>query len=166
MDNPSTRPASQEQRIGIAADHGGFELKQYLVGMLRTPNHLLVDFGDDLLSPTDDYPDFVVPLARSVALGEIDRGIAICGSGVGVCVAANKVKGVRACVLHDMFAARQGVEDDDVNVMCLGGRVIGQALAWELVQVFLAARCSAAERHCRRAAKVAALEGLPFNESR
>jgi ribose 5-phosphate isomerase B len=109
----------------------------------------------------DDYPDFVVPLARAVADGKVERGVAICGSGVGASVAANKVAGVRACLIHENFSAHQGVEDDDLNLICLGGLVVGTATASELVQTFLAARFSGAERHRRRLAKVAALECKP-----
>jgi ribose 5-phosphate isomerase B len=145
--------------LGIAADHGGFELKQFVVMMLREQGHKIVDFGDQQPKPDDDYPDFVIPLARAVASGELDRGIAICGSGVGASVAANKVAGIRACLIHESFSAHQGVEDDDLNVICLGGLVVGPAVAWELVQTFLTARFSGAERHCRRLAKVASLEG-------
>ena len=141
--------------VGIAADHGGFELKQYLIERLRKAGCQVVDFGGRSLDPDDDYPDFVVPLARAVARGEVFRGVAICGSGVGVCVAANKLEGVRACLLHDAFSAHQGVEDDDLNVICLGGLVVGNGLAWQLVQTFLAARFSGADRHRRRLAKVA-----------
>ena len=125
---------------------------------MRAAGYEVVDFGDGRPAADDDYPDFVVPLARAVARGEVDRGVAVCGSGVGACVAANKVAGVRACLIHDGFSAHQGVEDDDLNMICLGGRVIGQALAWELVKTFLAARFSGAERHRRRLAKVAELE--------
>ena len=146
------------KRIGVAADHGGFELKEYLAGMLREADYEVVDFGDGQPKPDDDYPDFVVPLARAVARGEVDRGVAICGSGVGACVAANKVPGVRACLIHEYFSAHQGVEDDDMNVICLGGHVVGNAVAWELVRTFLQARFSGAERHRRRLAKVASLE--------
>jgi ribose 5-phosphate isomerase B len=146
------------KRIGVAADHGGFELKEYLAGMLREADDEVVDFGDGQPKPDDDYPDFVVPLARAVARGEVDRGVAICGSGVGACVAANKVPGVRACLIHEYFSAHQGVEDDDMNVICLGGHVVGSAVAWELVRTFLQARFSGAERHRRRLAKVASLE--------
>jgi ribose 5-phosphate isomerase B len=144
--------------IGIAADHGGFDTKQYLAGMLHAAHYEVVDFGDSQLKPGDDYPDFVVPLARAVACGEVDRGIAICGSGVGACIAANKVAGVRACLIHESFSAHQGVEDDDMNVICLGGRVVTNTVAWELVKIFLQARFSGAERHCRRVAEVAKLE--------
>jgi ribose 5-phosphate isomerase B len=145
-------------RIGVAADHGGFELKEYLAGMLREADYEVLDFGDGQPKPDDDYPDFVVPLALAVARGELDRGVAICGSGVGACIAANKVPGVRACLIHECFSAHQGVEDDDMNVICLGGHVVGNAVAWELVRTFLQARFSGAERHRRRLAKVARLE--------
>jgi ribose 5-phosphate isomerase B len=145
-------------RVGIAADHGGFELKQYLAGMLRGAGHQVTDFGDDRPQPADDYPDFVEPLARAVAAGIVVRGVAICGSGVGASVAANKVPGVRACLIHESFSAHQGVEDDDLNMLCLGGLVVGHAAAWELVQTFLAARFSGAERHRRRLAKILEME--------
>ena len=147
------------KRIGVAADHGGFALKEYLVKRLREAGDEVVDFGDHEPRPDDDYPDFVVPLARAVASGKVERGVAVCGSGVGACVAANKVHGVRACLIQDTFSARQGVEDDNVNVICLGGRVVGDSLAWELVKTFMDARFSGAPRHCRRLAKVAELEG-------
>ena len=145
-------------RVGIAADHGGFPLKERLAGRLRGAGYELVDYGAAQLNPDDDYPDFVVPLARAVARGQVQRGVAICGSGVGAAVVANKVPGVRAALIVDAFSAHQGVEDDDMNLMCLGGRVIGEALAEDLVRTFLAARFSGAERHRRRLAKVAALE--------
>ena len=161
MPNSSPTVEPQPRRIGIAADHGGFELKQHLVEKLREAGNAVIDFGDSLSQPDDDYPDFVVPLARAVACGEVHRGIAICGSGVGAAVAANKVPGVRACLIHENFSAHQGVEDDDLNVLCLGGLVVGHAVAWELIQTFLAARFSGAERHRRRLAKVTELEGKP-----
>jgi len=159
MTDSETVPPGTPKRIGIAADHGGFESKKYLTGMLREGGYEVIDFGDRLLNPEDDYPDFVVPLARAVACGEVDRGVAICGSGVGACIAANKVPGVRACLIHEMFSARQGVEDDNMNVICLGGRVVTNAFAWELAGAFLQARFSGAERHLRRLAKIARLEG-------
>jgi len=146
-------------RIGIAADHAGFGLKNELAKALSKSGHEIVDFGPSSLNPEDDYPDYVVPLARSVANGGVERGIAICGSGVGACVTANKVKGVRAALIHDVFSAHQGVEDDDMNVICFGARVLGQALAWDLTEAFLAARFNNAERHQRRLKKVTALEG-------
>lgn len=146
-------------RIGVAADHGGFALKTEIADALRGAGHVVVDFGAIESAAGDDYPDYVIPLARAVAAGQVERGLAFCGSGVGATIAANKVAGVRACLIHDVFSARQGVEDDDMNLVCMGGRVIGSALAWELMQVFVAARFSGAERHQRRLAKVAALEG-------
>jgi ribose 5-phosphate isomerase B len=145
-------------RIGIAADHGGFEMKEKLAGLLREAGHTVIDFGANQLDSHDDYPDYVIPLAKSVASQEVERGIAVCGSGVGACVAANKVAGVRACLITDSFSAHQGVEDDNMNVLCLGGRVLGMELAWDLVQPYLNAQFSGAERHRRRLAKVASLE--------
>jgi ribose 5-phosphate isomerase B len=145
-------------RIGIAADHGGFALKMQMAESLRGSGHEVVDFGADHMDPDDDYPDFVIPLSRAVAAGEVNRGVALCGSGVGASVAANKVPGVRAGLIHDVFSAHQGVEDDDMNVFCLGGKVIGYALAWELIESFLASHFSGASRHRRRLAKVKELE--------
>ncbi len=147
-------------RVGIASDHGGFVLKEQIAGLLRGAAHEVVDFGAIQSSPGDDYPDYVIPLARAVAAGTIHRGIALCGSGVGASICANKVPGVRAGLIHDVFSAHQGVEDDDMNVVSLGGQVIGPALAWELIQTFLKARFGGAERHQRRVAKVKALETL------
>jgi ribose 5-phosphate isomerase B len=160
MPDLRTVPLRTPKRIGVAADHGGFELKEFLVGMLREAHYEVVDFGDRQPKLDDDYPDFVVPLARAVARGEVDRGIAICGSGVGACIAANKLPGVRACLIHESFSAHQGVEDDDMNMICLGGRVVANTFAWELVRAFLQARFSDAERHRRRLAKVAGLESV------
>jgi ribose 5-phosphate isomerase B len=117
-----------------------------------------VDFGAHQLNSDDDYPDFVIPLGRAVAAGKVDRGVALCGSGVGAAVCANKVKGARACLIEDHFSARQGVEDDNLNIICLGGRIEGPELAWDLIQTFLAAKFNNAPRHLRRLAKVAALE--------
>lgn len=145
-------------RVGIAADHGGFAMKEHLLGLLRTLGHEVVDFGATALDPADDYPDFVVPMARAVAAGQVERGIALCGSGVGACIAANKVPGVRAALIHEAFSARQGVEDDDMNVMAVGGRVVGEAVATILINTFLEARFTGAERFRRRLAKIAALE--------
>jgi len=145
-------------RLGIATDHGGFELKKKIAVRLRDAGHEVEDFGAYDLVPDDDYPDFVIPLARAVAAGKVDRGVAVCGSGVGASVCLNKVKGVRACLIEDQFSARQGVEDDNLNVICLGGRIEGPELAWELVRTFLAATFSQAPRHVRRLGKVAALE--------
>jgi ribose 5-phosphate isomerase B len=133
-------------------------LKEQVAELLRGSSYEVVDFGAHELSPGDDYPDFVIPLARAVAAGQVERGVALCGSGVGASIAANKVAGVRAGLIHDVFSAHQGVEDDDMNVFCLGGKVIGSALAWELIETFLKARFSGAVRHQRRVNKVRALE--------
>jgi ribose 5-phosphate isomerase B len=145
-------------RVGIATDHGGFSLKEDLLARLRAAGHEVVDFGASSLNQGDDYPDFVVPLARAVAAGSVERGVAVCGSGVGAAVCANKVTGVRAGLIGDHFSAHQGVEDDHMNIICLGGRTVGPLLAWELVEAYLAAEYSQAERHLRRLEKVAALE--------
>jgi ribose 5-phosphate isomerase B len=145
-------------RIGLAADHGGFELKEQLKEEIQGLGHEVVDFGALEYNPTDDFPDFVIPLARAVAQGQVDRGIAICGSGVGASIAANKVPGVRAALITEIYSARQGVEHDDMNVLCLGGRVTCFALAWELVKTFLEARFQGAERHRRRLAKINRVE--------
>ena len=153
-------------RVGIATDHGGFGLKEDLLAQLRAAGHDVVDFGADKLSPDDDYPDFVVPLAEAVAAGTVERGVAVCGSGVGASICANKIPGVRAALIHDHFSAGQGVEDDHMNIICLGGRTVGPSVAWELVQTFLAAEYSQAPRHLRRLSKVALLELQPTRTSR
>jgi len=144
--------------IGMAADHGGFEMKCRLIKDLETAGHQIKDYGADQFVEDDDYPDFVVPLAIAVARQEVVRGIAICGSGVGACVAANKISGVRAALITDSFSAHQGVEDDDMNIICLGGRVVGYALALELIEIFLDANFKDTERFHRRLKKVTALE--------
>ena len=144
--------------VGVCTDHGGFELKNQLAQRLRAAGHEVTDFGAFSLDPRDDYPDFVVPLARAVADGKVVRGVAVCGSGVGAAVCANKIAGVRAALIEDHFSARQGVEDDHMNIICLGGRIVGPELAWDLIEAFLAAEFSQAERHLRRLGKVAALE--------
>src|SRR2546429_8511124 len=124
-------------RVGIATDHGGFGLKEDLVAQLRAAGHDVVDFGADKLSPDDDYPDFVVPLAEAVAAGTVERGVAVCGSGVGASICANKLPGVRAALIHDHFSAGQGVEDDHMNILCLGGptarAIVGRVFALELL---------------------------------
>ena len=145
-------------RIGIATDHGGFELKEELAAHLRNAGHELIDMGAYALNPGDDYPDFVIPLAQAVASGRVERGLAVCGSGIGACVCANKVPGVRAGLVEDHYSAHQGVEHDDMNILCLGGRVTGLQVAVELVEAFLAAKFTGEERHVRRLKKVAALE--------
>jgi ribose 5-phosphate isomerase B len=145
-------------KIGIGADHAGFELKQALAARLRECDYDVVDLGAYRLDPGDDYVDYAVAVGRAVTTDAAQRGIVICGSGVGVTVAANKVEGVRACLCHDTYSARQGVEHDDMNVLVLGGRVIGPALAEELVLAFLRARFSGEERHIRRLSKIKQLE--------
>ena len=151
-------------RVGVATDHGGFALKEDLVARLLAARHEVVDFGALRITPDDDYPDFVVPLAEAVAAGTIERGVAICGSGVGASVCANKIPGVRAGLVHDHFTARQGVEDDHMNILCMGGRTVGASVAWDLVETFLGARFSQEERHLRRLAKVASLEPQPVGK--
>ena len=145
-------------RLGVAADHGGFEMKNMLASDLRAMGHEVVDFGAHQPDPVDDYPDFVVPLALAVSRGEVERGVAVCGSGVGASIAANKVPGVRAALITDMFSAHQGVEDDDMNIMCIGGRVVGYELAKDLVNEFLKACFKGDERFRRRLLKVTKLE--------
>ncbi|MGQ0694709.1 MAG: RpiB/LacA/LacB family sugar-phosphate isomerase [Nitrospiraceae bacterium] len=145
-------------RSGIAADHAGFALKGQLQQDLRASGHEVVDYGAHRLDPDDDYLDFVAPLARAVAKAEVDRGVAICGSSIGACIAANKVAGVRAGPCSDHYSAHQGVEHDDMNMICLGGRVVGYVLAWEMIQTFLAARFMGEERLQRRLTKIRALE--------
>jgi ribose 5-phosphate isomerase B len=148
----------KNMRIGIATDHGGFNLKEELVKQLRETGHEVIDFGAHRLNEGDDYPDYVVPLAEAVAAQKVDRGVAICGSGVGASVSANKIRGIRAALIHDHFSARQGVEDDHMNILCMGGRTVGPAVALDLVQTFLAAEFSQAPRHLRRLGKIASLE--------
>ena len=143
-------------QIGFAADHGGYELKRFLMQSLRQRRIAVRDFGAAVLDPDDDYPDFVIPLARAVARREVHRGVAVCGSGVGASVAANKVRGVRAALITDGYSARQGVEDDDMNIICLGGRVVGEALALTLVEAFLDASFKTVPRYRRRLEKIAA----------
>lgn len=145
-------------RVLIGGDHAGFELKTEIAAKLRAAGHDVIDKGAHQYDAADDYPDFSLAVARGVASGEGDRGIIICGSGVGASVAANKVRGVRAAMCHDTYSARQGVEHDDLNVLCLGGRIIGSALAVELVDGFLDAKFSGEERHQRRLDKVLAAE--------
>jgi len=145
-------------KIGIAADHGGYELKAVIHQYLLERGHEVRDFGNTSLDNQDDYPDYVIPLAKAVAAGDLERGIAVCGSGVGASVAANKVQGARAALINDHFSAHQGVEDDNLNILCLGGRVTGNSAALELVQAFLSAQFTHAERHLRRLSKVQELE--------
>lgn len=143
--------------IAVGADHGGFRLKVALVDFLKKLGHTVQDLGT-FTEDAVDYPDYARAVARAVLGRTAERGILICGSGVGAGVAANKFPGIRAAVCHDTFSAHQGVEDDDMNVLCLGARVIGPELAKEIVRVFLAASFSGAERHVRRLVKVAMIE--------
>jgi ribose 5-phosphate isomerase B len=144
--------------IGIATDHGGIELKQQLQQYLEKKGFAVIDFGAFEYDAKDDFPDFVIPLARAVGAGQVDRGIACCGSGVGASIAANKIKNVRACLVTETYSARQGVEHDDMNMICLGGRVIGIAMAEELVNNFLGAEYQGLPRQLRRMGKIADLE--------
>jgi len=144
-------------RIALGADHAGYELKQHIGSMLAESGVTVIDLGTHSEDPVD-YPDFAAAVARAVNDARADRGIIICGSGAGACVAANKVRGIRAAVAHDTYTAHQAVEHDDVNVLCLGSRVIGRNLAEELVRAFIAAEFSHEERHVRRLEKLKALE--------
>ncbi len=144
--------------VGFATDHGGYALREPILKALQAAGHDLVDFGAYRLDPGDDYPDYVIPLARAVAGGKVERGLAVCGSGVGACFTANKIPGVRAALIHENFSAHQGVEDDNMNLLCLGGRVIAFPLALEIIQAYLSAKYVPLERFERRLAKVAAIE--------
>ncbi len=144
-------------RIALGADHAGFPLKKHLSRHLSEAGHTVFDLGTHNEDPVD-YPDFAALVGRAVIDGRADRGIIVCGSGAGACIAANKLKGIRAAVAHDTYTAHQGVEHDDVNVLCLGSRVIGEAIAEELVEAFLNARFTGEDRHMRRLAKVNALD--------
>ena len=145
-------------RIAIGADHAGYALKLKLVGYLEAQGHEVADVGPLELDPLDDYPDFTKAMAGMVATGQAERGVMVCGSGVGACVAANKVRGIRACVCHDTYSAHQGVEHDDMNVLCLGARIVGEEVAMELVNAFLSAHFTGEERHRRRLNKVLEME--------
>ncbi len=144
-------------RLVLGSDHAGYLLKQDLACMLREDGHEVVDVGTDSEAPVD-YPDFAEAVGRAVMEGRAPRGVLICGSGVGASVAANKIRGVRAAICHDTYSAHQGVEHDDLNVLVLGGRIVGPALARDLVRAFVGATYSGEERHVRRLAKITALE--------
>lgn len=144
--------------VAVGSDHAGLSLKPAVLDAIRAAGHTAVDCGAFALDPTDDYPDFAEKVARAITDGRAERGILVCGSGVGASVAANKLHGIRSALCHDTFSARQGVEDDAMNVLALGARVIGPSLAAELVRAFLAARFTDAERHQRRLDKVNAFE--------
>ena len=147
-------------RIVMGADHAGFELKEYLYRRLSEDGYEIVDVGAHEFDKDDDYPDFAKAVGRAVAAGQGDRGILVCGSGVGACVTANKIRGVRACLCHDIYSATQGVEHDDMNVLCLGGQIVGKILAAKLVHGFLSAEYIASGRYKRRVDKILALEQL------
>ena len=144
--------------IALGCDHAGYPLKKILHAWLEKKGHQVLNLGVDTADVPADYPDYARAVAEAVATGKAPRGIIVCGSGVGACVAANKVPGALACMCHDTFSARQGVEDDDLNVLCLGGRVIGSELAFDVVNAFLCAKFSGLERHLRRKNKVLAIE--------
>lgn len=145
-------------RVGIAADHEGYELKQQIAKALDKRGYEVKDFGAHVLRATDDYPDFVIPLAKGVSQFKVQRGIAICGSGIGACVMANKVRGVRAGIVHDMFSARRGVEDDDMNIVCLGARLVTVADSIQWVDYFLTSRFSNSSQNIRRVQKIVFFE--------
>ncbi len=145
-------------KIAIACDHGGFPLKNTIIEVVTKLGHEVVDLGAYQNDPQDDYPDFARYVGQAIQHKQADRGILICGSGVGACVAANKIKGVRACVCHDVYSAGQGVEHDDMNVLCLGGRIIGEETVKMLVKAYVSAKFSGEERHQRRLDKVLAIE--------
>lgn len=144
--------------VAFASDHAGWPLRARVMEEVRSQGHELLDCGGTEMEPGDDYPDRAEAVARAIAEGRAERAILVCGSGVGASVAANKLRGVRACLCHDSFSARQGVEDDDMNVLCLGARIVGEELAADLVRGFLAAHFSGLERHRRRLGKIAVLE--------
>lgn len=148
--------------IALGTDHGGFPLKVELLPWFKTQGYEILDMGAYTLDPTDDYPDFALAVAQAVASGKAERGIIICGSGVGACIVANKLPGIRAGLCHDTYAAHQGVEHDDMNILCLGARVIGIELAKEVVKAFLNAQFSGEERHSRRLEKLKAIERKAF----
>ena len=146
-------------KLAIGCDHAGWDLKQRIAAWLRGQGHTVDEVFPAAFDPHDDYPDAAAAVGREVATGRAERGVIVCGSGVGACVAANKIRGVRAGLCHDTYSARQGVEHDDVNVLCLGARVIGEATAEEVLRAFLGARFSGEERHRRRLKKTMTLEG-------
>ena len=152
-------------RVAVGADHAGYHLKEQIADLLREQGHEVLDVGAHEHDPADDFPDFALALAERVACGDSERGIMVCGSGVGASVAANKTLGIRAAVCHDSYSAHQGVEHDDMNVLCLGARIVGLEVAKELVANFLSAEFSGEERHERRLRKVVAMEDASFRRS-
>jgi len=157
FEQQTTDHGPRNMRIALAADHAGFELKEKMAAYLKEEGFEVMDLGTHGEEPVD-YPDFALAIGKALREGRADRGVLICGSGVGACVAANKIKGIRAGLCHDTYSAHQGVEHDDINVLCLGARVIGEELARELVTAFLAAKFTGEERHVRRLAKIQAIE--------
>jgi ribose 5-phosphate isomerase B len=153
-------------RVGIATDHDGFALKAELMFKLRGEGLEVIEFGAHELTPGDDYPDSVIPLACDVVAGTVDRGVAICGSGAGASVWANKVSGVRASLIYDHFSAKHGVEDDHMKIVRMGGRTVGRKVAWDLLQTFWTAEFSQAERHLRRLNRMISLEALEISDVR
>jgi ribose 5-phosphate isomerase B len=153
-------------RIAVGADHAGVPLNELAIAELRRLGHEVVDLGTHDPSQPDDYPDYAVAVAEQVASGRCERGVLVCGSGVGVSVAANKIHGIRAAMCHDTYSAHQGVEHDDMNVLCLGARVIGPQLMLDILRAFIAARFTGEERHRRRLAKIMALEAPVLEKSR
>lgn len=153
-------------RVALGVDHGGFPLKAQLLPWLQGEGYEILDLGAHSFDSDDDYPDFAEAVARVIASGQAQRGILVCGSGVGACIAANKVPGIRACLCHDTYSARQGVEHDDMNVLCMGARVVGVELAKELIAAFLKARFTGEERHQRRLQKVLAIESRALQGGR
>ena len=145
-------------RVAFAADHAGWPLRERVFAELRALGHEVVDVGSSQPVPGDDYPDAALAVARAIVDGRAERGVLACGSGVGACIAANKMRGIRACMCHDSFSARQGVEDDEMNVICLGARIIGDEVAAEVLRAFVGARFSNADRHRRRLDKVLEME--------
>lgn len=150
-------------KIAIGADHAGYPLNEKVITALEEAGHNVIDFGTHDGTQPDDYPDYAYKVGRAVQTGEAERGILICGSGVGASVAANKMEGVRACLCHDTYSAHQGVEHDNINVLCLGARIIGSELALELVRAFLNAEFTGEERHLRRLGKIAAIESKTYS---
>src|SRR4051812_3084806 len=144
--------------VAVGCDHAGFPLKDHVIGIIRSLKHDVLDCGATSLVPDDDYPDYALAVAEAIRSGRAERGVIVCGSGVGVSVAANKVPGIRAAMCHDTFSARQGVEDDSMNVLCLGARVIGPELAADVVRAYLPAKFSGLERHARRLKKILQIE--------
>ncbi|HZW38971.1 MAG TPA: ribose 5-phosphate isomerase B [Ignavibacteriaceae bacterium] len=145
-------------KIAVGADHGGYELKNLIVGWLKEKNYEVLDLGNHVYDAKDDYPDFAISVANAVAQGKAEKGIVLCGSGVGACITVNKIKGARAAICHDTYSAHQGVEHDDMNILCLGARIVGSHYAKEIVFAFVEAEFANEERFIRRLNKIKELE--------